>query len=134
MAEHDQESTLAFYATDPRADLVGPGIGRIHYGGCLFIYPPVVIPDVWDDLRFERARRPSERLLLAALAWSRDRFVAYAGPNPPAPEVQAQAAQLGRHIVYLPLTSFSAPTLEKLRRAHVLNGRQVRSWADRFIG
>lgn len=133
LAEHDQESTLAFYATDPRRDLVGPGIGRIHYGGCFFLFPPIPIPDVWDDLRFERARRPSERLLLSALYWTRDRFVAYAGPTPPAPEVQAQARLLGRHIVYVPLTSFSATTLERLRRAHVLNGRQVRSWADRFI-
>lgn len=133
MAEHPGESTLAFYATDPRADMVGPGIGRMFYGGCLFIYPPIIIPDVWDDLRFEQARRPSERLLLAALFWSRDRFVAHLGPTPPAPEVKAQAQALGRHVVHLPLSGFSSGTLERMRRAHVLNGRKVRSWAARFI-
>ena len=133
MAEHDQESTLAFYSTDPSADIVGPGIGRIFYGGCMFISPPLMIPDVWDDLRFERARYPSERLLLAALFWSRERFVAYASATPPSPEAKQQAAALDRHIVYIPLSTFSATTLEKLRRAHVLNGHEVRAWADRFI-
>lgn len=132
-AEHEEESTLAFYATDPLADMVGPGIGRIHYGGCMFLYPPIPIPDVWEDLRLERARRPSERLLLAALLWGRERFVAYAAPTPPAAEVKAEAARLGKHIVYLPLSTFSPQALERLRFAHVLNGRQVRSWASRYI-
>lgn len=133
MAEHENESTLAFYSTTPQEDMVGPGIGRIFYGGCMFIFPPLGIPDVWEDMRFERARRPSERLLLAAIFWSAQRFVAYAGPTPPRPEVVAEAERLGKHVVYLPLTSFSGPTLERLRRAHVLNGREVRSWAARFI-
>ena len=110
-----------------------PGIGRARYGGCLFLYPPILIPDVWEDLRFERARRPSERLLLAALAWSRDRFVAYVANRPPSPEARATAEAMGRHIVHLPLSSFSARTLEKARKVHVLNGQFVRSWAAQFI-
>jgi hypothetical protein len=132
-AEHLQESTLAFYATHFLDQLVGPGIGRARYGGCLFLYPPIRIPDVWDDLRFEKARRPSERLLLAALFHARDRFVAFVSARPPAPEAVATAKVLGRHVVHLPLSTFSARTLEKLRRFHVLNGRAVRSWAARFI-
>lgn len=133
MAEHQNESTLAFYSTDPADDIVGPGLGRIFYGGCMFIFPPMLIPDVWEDMRFERARRPSERLLLAALWYGRDRYVAYSGPTPPSPEAKQQAEALGKHIVYVPLSSFSSTTLERLRRAHVLNGHEVRSWADRFI-
>ena len=46
MAEHAGESTLAFYSTDPEQNMIGPGIGRMIYGGCLFIYPPIIIPDV----------------------------------------------------------------------------------------
>ena len=133
-AEHDEESTLAFYATDPLDDLVGPGIARIRYGGCMFLYPPIAIPDVWDDLRFERARRPSERLLLASLFWSREKFIAYAAPTPPAPEVKAEAARLGKHVIYLPLSSFSPHALERMRRAHVLNDGSVRGYASQFIG
>jgi hypothetical protein len=133
MAEHEQESTLAFYATNFLDDMVGPGIGRARYGGCMFLYPPVPIPDVWDDLRFEKARRPSERLLLAALFHARDRFVAYVSKRPPSPEILATARLFHRHVVHLPLSTFSSRTLEKIRRFHVLNGRVVRSWAARFV-
>lgn len=133
MAEHDQESTLAFYATNFMDDIVGPGIGRAWYGGCMFVYPPVLIPDVWDDLRFEKARRPSERLLLAALTYSNERFIAHVSARPPSDEIRATAETLGRHIVHLPLTTFSARTLEKVRRVHVLNGQSVRSFAQRYI-
>jgi hypothetical protein len=133
MAEHQQESTLAFYATNFLDDMVGPAIGRSRYGGCMFLYPPIPIPDVWDDLRFEKARRPSERLLLAALFHARDRFVAYVSARPPSPEIVATAARFHRHVVHLPLTTFSSRTLEKIRRFHVLNGQVVRSWAAKFI-
>lgn len=133
MAEHENESTLAFYATNFAADLIGPGIGAATYGGCMLLYPPIPIPDIWDDLRFERARTPSERLLLAALWYTPDRFVAYLAEKPPAPELQDSAARLGKHIVYLPISSMSKGTIEKIRRFHVLNGHQVRSWAARFI-
>jgi len=133
MAEHKQESTLAFYATDFMQDMVGPGIGRARYGGCMFLYPPLKVPDVWEDLRFEKARRPSERLLLAAIYHARDRFVAYVAARPPSPEIVATARLLHRHVVHLPLSTFSSRTLEKIRRLHVLNGRVVRSWAARFI-
>ena len=48
-AEHAGESTLAFYATDPMKNLVGPGIAQAEYGGALFLFPPRPIPDVWSD-------------------------------------------------------------------------------------
>lgn len=133
MAEHAEESTLAFYATSPQDDLVGPGVARAYYGGCMFVFPPLLIPDIWDDLRFEKARRPSERLLLAALCYSRERFVAYVSSRPPSREARSTAEALGKHVIQLPLSSFSARTLERVRRVHVLNGRVVRSWAARFI-
>jgi hypothetical protein len=133
MAEHEEESTLAFYATNFFEDMVGPGIGRARYGGCMMIFPPIPIPDVWDDLRFEKARRPSERLLLAALAHSSEMYIAHVSNKPPAAELQRTAARLGKHVVYLPLSGFSSHMLEKLRRFHVLNHRRVRSWASRYI-
>ena len=43
-AEHAEESTLAFYATDPMKNLVGPGIAQAQYGGALFIFPPRADP------------------------------------------------------------------------------------------
>ncbi|MEM7262308.1 MAG: hypothetical protein AAF488_09995, partial [Planctomycetota bacterium] len=133
MAEHPNESTLAFYATDYHDQLIGPGIARAHYGGCLLIFPPIGIPDIWNDMRFERARTPSERLLLAALYWSRDRYVVQVSARPPRPEVKEEATRRGRHLLHLPLSTFGATTLERIRRVHVLNGQQVRTWAHRFI-
>src|SRR5260370_8062735 len=43
-AEHAQESTLAFYATDPMKNLVGPGIAQAEYGGAPFLFPPPHLP------------------------------------------------------------------------------------------
>src|SRR5208337_2268634 len=39
-AEHGEESTLTFYATDPFEDLIGPGIARCRYGGLSLLFPP----------------------------------------------------------------------------------------------
>lgn len=133
MAEHEEESTLAFYGTDPGEDMVGPGIGRMHYGGCMFLFPPIPIPDVWDDLRFERARTPSERLLLAAIFHGREKFVVHVAARPADEAIREEASRFGRHIIHLPLDHFGSATLERLRRAHVLNGSRVRDWAGRFI-
>ncbi len=133
MAEHPLESTLAFYATDFREQIVGPGVARAWYGGCLLIFPPVAIPDVWNDFRFERARTPSERLLLAGAFWCRDHFLVHVARRPPSPEVKRAAGRMRRHILHLPLSTFGPSTLERIRRMHVLNGVEVRAWARRFI-
>lgn len=132
-AEHAQESTLAFYATDYLQDVIGSGVARAWYGGCLLLFPPLLIPDVWEDLRFERARTPSERLLLAGLYHARDRFVVHVGRRPPSPAVRREAERRRRHILHLPLSTFSPRHLERIRRVHVLNGRDVRSWARWFV-
>jgi hypothetical protein len=39
----------------------------------------------------------------------------------------------GRRLVHVPLGQFSDSTIQQLRLAHVLNGRQVRSYAAHFI-
>ena len=66
-AEHAEESTLAFYATDPMKNLVGPGIAQAEYGGALFLFPPRPIPDIWTDPRLDFADTLEERLLAGAL-------------------------------------------------------------------
>ncbi|MEE8143182.1 MAG: hypothetical protein V3T77_08780 [Planctomycetota bacterium] len=133
MAEHQNESTLAFYATNYMENVIGPGIARAHYGGCMLVFPPIWLPDIWDDLRFERARTPSERLLLAAIYWGRDHFVVHVARRPPSAAVKKEAQRRDKHILHLPLSTFSSVTLERLRRVHVLNGREVRTHAHKFI-
>ncbi len=84
-AEHAEESTLAFYSTDPMKNLVGPGIAQAEYGGALFLFPPRPIPDVWSDKRLNFADTLEDRLLGAACLHSPERHIAVVSPNlPPA--------------------------------------------------
>jgi hypothetical protein len=132
-AEHAEESTLAFFATDPMKNLVGPGIAQAQYGGALFIFPPRPIPDVWSDKRLDFAGTLEERLLAGAFLHSTDRHVAIVSPNLPPAAWRRLARKYGRKIVHLPLKRFSGQLLERLRTFHVLNGKQVRSYAADFI-
>jgi hypothetical protein len=132
-AEHAEESTLAFYATDPMKDLVGPGIARAIYGGALFLYPPRPIPEIWTDPRLEFADTLEERLLAAGCLHSLDRHVAVVSPRPPLASWRRLARKYGRKLVHLPLKRFSGQTIERLRTFHVLGGRQVRSYAAEYI-
>jgi hypothetical protein len=134
--EHSEESTLAFFATDWRKNVMGPGIAQSSYGGCMFIFPPIEphIFDVWHDPRFDRADTMEERLLMAACFYSRERHVALLSPGPPGAAWRKIAKTFGgKRLVHLPLSHFSAATVQQLRVVHVLNGRQVRSYAAEFI-
>jgi hypothetical protein len=132
-AEHAEESTLAFYATDHMANLVGPGIAQADYGGALFLFPPRPIPDIWTDPRLDFADTLEERLLAGAFLHSRERHVAVVSPRPPQASWRRLARRFGRKIVHLPLKRFGGQLIERLRRFHVLNGRTVRSYAADFI-
>jgi hypothetical protein len=132
-AEHADESTLAFYATDHMTNLVGPGIAQADYGGALFLYPPRPIPDVWIDPRLDFAETLEDRLLAAAFLHSRERHVAVVSPRPPSASWRRLARRFGRKIVHLPLKRFGGQLVERLRRFHVLNGKTVRSYAADFI-
>ena len=133
LAEHENESTLAFYATDFKNDLVGPGIARCFYGGALFLYPPQFIEDIWSDPRFSQAANDIERLMMAGLYYSEDRYVAIVARHKPSLSIRDYARLQQKRVIFLPLSSFSHTTLQKLRHFHVLNGKQVRGWASRFI-
>ena len=94
-AEHSEESTLAFFATDPMTNLIGPGIAQADYGGALFLYPPRPIPDILGGLRGSGTRRlpgrptPRRRLPSQPRA-SRRRGQPPASPGPlaaPRPQV-----------------------------------------------
>jgi hypothetical protein len=132
-AEHAEESTLAFYATDHMATLIGPGIAQADYGGALFLFPPRPIPDIWTDPRLDFADTLEERLLAGAFVHSRERHVAVVSPRPPLASWRRLARRFQRKIVHLPLKRFGGQLIERLRRFHVLNGRTVRSYAADFI-
>ena len=132
-AEHQEESTLAFYSTSFFDNMVGPGIGQALYGGCMFIFPPRPIPDIWRDPSFAFCRTLEEKLLAAALFHSQQKRVVLVAPNPPKIAWRQLARRYRRQLVYLPLKRFSSATVDRLRRFHVLNSHQVRSYAARYI-
>ena len=132
-AEYDWESTLAFYATDFLDEMLGPGIAVANYGGALFLFPPRSIPDVWEDPDLEFADTLEERLIAAACRHSTSRQVALLSPVPPTAVWRRIAKRFGKSLVHVPLSSFSDAVIAQLRTVHVLNGKQVRSYAAHFI-
>jgi hypothetical protein len=132
-AEHDEESTLAFFATDFRKELVGPGIGMATYGGAMFMFPPIAIPDIWTDRRLDFVETLEERLLAAACMHSRSPHIAILSSLPPGAGWRRLAKRFQRRFVHVPLSQFGESTVQQLRIAHVLNGKQVRSYAAHFI-
>ncbi len=132
-AEHDEESTLAFFATDFHQEMVGPGICVATYGGALFLFPPVVIPDVWTDRRLDFTETLEERLLAAACLHSRSPHIALLSPLPPGAGWRRLAKRYHKKWVHLPLAQFSDSTIQQMRTVHVLNGKHVRSYAADFI-
>jgi hypothetical protein len=132
-AEHQNESTLAFFATNPLEEMVGPGVARAEYGGALFLFPPRPIPDVWTDPALDLADTLEERLLAAAFWHSEQVHVAVVSPCPPRASWRRLARRFGRKVLHLPLKRFSGQLVERLRAFHVLNGKEVRSYAAEFI-
>jgi len=131
--EHHQESDMAFYSTDPSEDVIGPGIARAKYGGFMLTYPPMRVYDIWADPYFDIAQNKAERLLLAGIDYSLEKYIIYIAHKPPSRIAKEFARVQGKKIIFLPIGSFSRNILEKIRTFHVLEGHHVRSYAHRFI-
>lgn len=132
-AEHQEESTLCFFATDFLEHMIGPGIAQSKYGGALFLYPPRPIPDVWTDPRLAGSFTLEERLIAAAAMHSQESHIALVSPIPPLARWRRITRRFDRRLLPIPLSRFSAQTIDRLRCFHVLNGHEVRSYASRFI-
>ena len=132
-AEHKDESTLCFYATEYMENLIGPGIGQANYGGCMMLFPPRPILDIWQDPRLRFSETLEEKLLEAAFFHSREKNITVVSPCSPQMAWRRLARRYGKKIIHIPLKRFSNQTIEKVRRFHVLNGKDIRSYAKRFI-
>ncbi len=133
-AEHEEESTLTFYGSNPFEDMVGPGIARCTYGGLTLLFPPRYIPCIFELTKNSPLKKLSYRLTFGALQFSKERFITYIAAKKPSIFLKKIASRMNKNLLWIPLSNFSSETLLKLRRFHVLNGKQVRSWASRFIG
>ncbi len=133
LGEHQNESDMAFYSTFPFDHLVGPGIGRAEYGGFLMTLPPRRLFDVWSDPDYNFAESKPERLLMAALDYSVERFVVYVAARPPRSIFRSISAHLGRKILYVPIGQLSPTKLKKLRVVHVLDSYERRGEAKDYL-
>lgn len=131
--EHDQESDMAFYATPAGSQMVGPGITRCEYGGFLMTYPPGRLADIWVDPFYTAARNKPERLLLAGIDYSEERFIVYVAQKPPRSYFQSFAGRFDRKVIYMPIGQLSPVTLKQIRVFHVLDDHHVRSYAKEYI-
>jgi hypothetical protein len=133
LGEHQNESDMAFYSTQPFDRLIGPGIGRAEYGGFLMSLPARRMYDVWADPDYDFAEIKAERLLMAGLDYSLQKYVVYVAAKPPRSIFRNIAARFGRTIVYIPIGQLSPVTMKKLRVVHVLDGYDKRENAKEFI-
>lgn len=133
LGEHTQESDMAFYATHPEANIVGPGISRCEYGGFMMSYPPRRLMDVWHDPDYEDCRNKAEVLLAAAIDYSGEPIIVYVASKPPRSQMKSYARRFGKKVVYLPLGQLSPLKIRKLRFFHVLDGQNRREIAKDYI-
>ncbi len=132
-AESHDESTLSLFATNFLEEAVGPGICVANYGGCMFLFPPRPIPDIWRDPRFDFADTLEERLISAACYHSHEKHIAVLSHAAPGPAWRRLAQRFRKKLVHVPMSRFSQETVQQLRMFHVLNGQHVRSFAADFI-
>jgi hypothetical protein len=133
LGEHDQESDMAFFSTDPADGIVGPGICRVTYGGMMMTYPPRRVADVWDDPDYRLAETRAEVLLLAALDYCAETIVVHVAARPPRSILQQLAARVGLKILHVPLGTLSPTTLRRIRVMHILSGHDKREVARDYI-
>ena len=132
-AEHKDESTLAFFATNPFNKMIGPGIAQAEYGGLSLLYPPRPIRDIFQSTQATQCHNLTEQLVLGSLLNSKEEVVAYVSYEKPGLRLKQLAHRFKKKLLWISLSSFSQETLRKLRIVHILNGKKVRSWASRFI-
>jgi hypothetical protein len=124
---------LAFYATDFHDEILGPGVAVATYGGALFLYPPRSIPDIWSDKELQFADTLEEKLIAAACLHANSKQIALLSPIAPLASWRRIAKRFGKSLVHVPLSQFSDAMVAQLRTVHVLNGKEVRSFAAHFI-
>ena len=132
-AEHHDESTLSLFATDFSQELVGPGVAVARYGGCMFLFPPRPVTDVFRDPQFDFTDTLEERLIAAALHHSTESHIVLLSHLPPGAGWRRLAKRFRKKIIHVPLNRFGSATIDRLKTVHVLNGQHVRSYAAQFI-
>lgn len=133
LGEHHQESDMAFYATAPGDEVIGPGISRLEYGGVMMTYPPLRLNNIWSDPAFGFIPTRAEKLLVAGIVYAEKPGIIHLAKKPPARRWKQLAQRMGKRIIYVPLGSLNPLRLKRMRRFHLLKNRTVRAWADDYL-
>jgi len=133
LGEHNQESDMAFYCTEPTDGIVGPGICRVTYGGFVLAHPPRRMADIWTDADYVMAESRAEVLLLAALDYCSGNIVVHLSAKPPRSILHQLAGRLGLKILHVPIGTISPGTVKKIRVMHILSGHEKRALARDYI-
>lgn len=133
LGEHDQESDMAFYSTNPAEQVVGPGIMRATYGGFMLTLPRGRLFDVWHDRDYRFARDKAETLTMAAIDYSLEKIVVHVAAQTPTERLRRYAAAQKKQLLHIPLASLSPVTLKKIRVLHILAGRDKRAIAKTYV-
>ncbi|MFX0023174.1 MAG: hypothetical protein ACFE9S_12680 [Candidatus Hermodarchaeota archaeon] len=135
-AEHDRESDMAFYSTNPGDYIIGPGITHVEVGGLLSIFPAIFIRSLFDpyfDNQYVDTKNKAERLLKAAIIYSKQRYIAYVAKEPPRKYFYSLSGVKNRELVYIPIENFSKDSLKTIKHIHILAGRDKRRIAHNYI-
>jgi hypothetical protein len=135
-AEHDRESDMAFYATNPGDYLIGPGISHVEIGGLLSIFPPIAMREIFKsymDYEYKDTKTKAERLLKAGILYSKQRYIVYVAEKPPRKYFYSLAGVKNRDLVYIPIANFSNESLKTIKHIHMLAGRDKRLIAHNYI-
>lgn len=133
LGEHEQESDMAFYSTNPAEQIVGPGIMRATYGAFMLTYPPGRLFDVWQDSDYRDARSKADVLLMAAIDYSMEKLVVHVAAKSPAGYMKDYAGQRAKRIVHIPIGTFSPGALRTMRVVHILAGQDKRAIAKDYV-
>jgi hypothetical protein len=135
-AEHEKESDMAFYSTNPGKYLIGPGISHVEVGGLLSIYPPGKLREVFRsyfDYEYKDTTTKAERLLKAGIIYSREHYILYIADKPPRKYFYSLAGVKHRELVYIPIENFNPESLKTIKHIHMLAGRDKRLIAHNYI-
>ena len=133
LGENEQESDMAFYASNYQEDIVGPGIARAHYGGFMLSYPCRRMYDVWSDPDYETATSKPEVLIMAAVDYATKPVVVVVAAKSPHDKLKRYAERQGKKLFYIPLSTISKEAITKVRAFHVLDGYHRRQSAGDYI-
>jgi len=133
LGENNQESDMAFYATEKEKKQIGPGIFECQYGGFMLSFPPGRLFDVWSIRELSFFTSKYERLLAAGIVVSDDKNVVYVAPKRPSTVMKQFAKLYGVNITYIPISQYSGQKLRRLKTFHILSDKTKRDIADDYI-